>query len=311
VRDLQARLAGAGLDVAPDRPGAFGEGTERAVRAFQRDRGLHVDGICGPQTWGSLVEAGYRPGDRLLYHSSPPLRGDDIAALQRRLGALGFDAGRVDGIFGERTRRALIDFQRNAGLTTDAVCGPATWGNLDRLGSHADDPEPVVGVREREALRQSPRTLLGRRVVIGDPGGWGALADAVRRVLSLRGALALTVVHPDGSAQAEHANGVGADVYLGLITADAGSAIAYYGAHGFESPGGRCLAEALARELAPLLPAGTPTINPMALPVLRETRMPAVVCELGPPGQVVTRGPQLAEAVARAMDAWVSALDRV
>jgi N-acetylmuramoyl-L-alanine amidase len=239
------------------------------------------------------------------------LRGDDIAGLQRRLGALGFDAGRVDGIFGERTRRALIDFQRNAGLTTDAVCGPATWESLDRLGSHAHDPEPVVGVREREALRQSPRTLLGRRIVIGDTGGWGALADAVRRVLSLRGALALTVVHPDGSAQAHHANGVGADVYLGLVATDGESAIAYYGAHGFESPGGRCLADALRAELEPVLPGGMPAISAMALPVLRETRMPAVVCELGPPAAIVVRGRQLAEAIGRAMDAWVNALDRV
>jgi N-acetylmuramoyl-L-alanine amidase len=311
VRDLQARLQAVGIDTGPDRPSVFGESTETGVRAFQQARGLHVDGICGPQTWGSLVEAGYRTGDRLLYHASPPLRGDDIAALQRRLGALGFDAGRVDGIFGERTRRALIDFQRNAGLTTDAVCGPATWDSLDRLGSHADEPEPVAGVREREALRQSPRTLLGRRVVIGDTGGWGALADAVRRVLSRRGALALTVVHPDGSSQAAHANGVGADVYLGLAVTEGESAIAYYGAHGFESPGGRCLADALRQQFEFVLPGGAPTISAMTLPVLRETRMPAVVCELGPPGSVVVHGGQLAEAIGRAMDAWVNALDRV
>jgi N-acetylmuramoyl-L-alanine amidase len=289
----------------------FADGTEVAVRAFQNARGLHVDGICGPQTWGSLVEAGYRAGDRLLYHASPPLRGDDIAALQRRLGALGFDAGRVDGIFGERTQRALIDFQRNAGLTTDAVCGPAAWASLDRLGSHADDPEPVAGVREREALRQSPRTLLGRRIVIGDTGGLSALSGAVRRVLTERGALALTVVHPDGSAQAEHANGVEAHAYLGLVSTEGECAIAYYGAHGFESPGGRCLAEALAHELGLVLPGGDPATSGMALPVLRETRMPAVVCELGPPGPFVVRGRALAQAVGRAMDAWVNAFDRV
>jgi N-acetylmuramoyl-L-alanine amidase len=311
VHDLQARLAGAGISIGRDRPGAFGQGTESAVRAFQQARGLHVDGICGPQTWASLVEAGYRPGDRLLYHTSPMLRGDDIAALQRRLGALGFDAGRVDGIFGERTRRALVDFQRNAGLTTDAVCGPATWECLDRLGSHADDPEPVAGVREREALRSSPRTLLGRRIVIGDAGGLGALAHAVRRALGTRGAVALTVVHPDGSVQAQHANGVGADVYLGLAATEGDSTIAYYGAHGFESPGGRCLADALCRELEVALAGAPPAVSAMALPVLRETRMPAVVCELGPVGPVVVRGGQLAEAIGRAMDAWANQLDRV
>ena len=149
------------------------------------------------------------------------------------------------------------------------MCGPAAWESLDRLGSHADDPEPVAGVREREALRQSPRTLLGRRIVIGDAGGLRALSDAVRRALTDRGALALVVVHPDGSAQAEHAkNGMKADVYLGLVSTEGESAIAYYGAHGFESPGGRCLAEALRFELGPVLPTGARDRG-MTLPVLR------------------------------------------
>src|SRR5205807_4048981 len=111
VRDLRHRLAQAGHDTGPDEPGTFGEGTEVAVRAFQERRGLRVDGTCGPQTWASLVEAGFRPGDRLLYYTSPMLRGDDVAELQRRLGALGFDAGRVDGIFGEDTQRAVLEFQ--------------------------------------------------------------------------------------------------------------------------------------------------------------------------------------------------------
>ena len=43
------------------------------------------------------------------------LRGDDVAELQQDLGALGFDAGRVDGIFGPRTKDALEQFQRNIG----------------------------------------------------------------------------------------------------------------------------------------------------------------------------------------------------
>ena len=111
VRDLQARLAAAGHDCTPDEPGVFGSATEEAVRAFQGKRGLRVDGLCGAQTWAALVEAGWRLGDRLLYQASPFLRGDDVAELQRRLGTLGFDAGRVDGIFGEGTQQALLDFE--------------------------------------------------------------------------------------------------------------------------------------------------------------------------------------------------------
>ena len=34
--------------------GSFGAKTEAAVRAFQWDAGLGVDGICGPKTWAAL-----------------------------------------------------------------------------------------------------------------------------------------------------------------------------------------------------------------------------------------------------------------
>ena len=43
----------------------------------------------------------------------------------------------------------------------------------------------------------------------------------------------------------------------------------------------------------------------MRLPVLRETRMPAVVCELGPPAVVVEHGARLAEALTEGLTAWL------
>ena len=35
--------------------GSFGTGTESAVRAFQKAKGLTVDGVCGPATWSKLL----------------------------------------------------------------------------------------------------------------------------------------------------------------------------------------------------------------------------------------------------------------
>src|SRR5205823_3523852 len=204
-------------------------------------RGLRVDGICGSQTWSALVEAGYSLGDRLLYHRSPPLRGDDVASVQRRLGALGFDAGRVDGIFGVRTAEALTDFQRNAGLTTDGICGPATIAALTRLGAKAADTDSVAGIREREALRQVPHTLSGRHVVVGEPGGLGALAAAVRAQLAAGGAVVVCLSDPDESRQAQQANSFGAELYLGLAAGTEGCTTAYYATRGFVSQGGQRL----------------------------------------------------------------------
>ncbi len=114
VSDVQHRLT-AILPGAPvDADGIFGPATRAALEAFQRLRGLRVDGICGPQTWNTLVEAGFRMGDRFLFRRTPMLRGDDVAELQQRLCTLGFDTGRVDGIFGDATGRALGEFQRNS-----------------------------------------------------------------------------------------------------------------------------------------------------------------------------------------------------
>jgi peptidoglycan hydrolase-like protein with peptidoglycan-binding domain len=52
VKRLQMALKEAGYSVDTD--GLFGEGTEGAVKALQRDRGLNADGIVGAATWGAL-----------------------------------------------------------------------------------------------------------------------------------------------------------------------------------------------------------------------------------------------------------------
>ncbi len=55
VTRLQKRLAAAGFDPgAAD--GVFGPKTEAALRAFQEDAGIAVDGIAGPATNAKLAE---------------------------------------------------------------------------------------------------------------------------------------------------------------------------------------------------------------------------------------------------------------
>ena len=57
-------------------------------------------------------------------------RSERVKILQRRLGAIGFDAGVPDGIFGRGTRRAVKRFQRVSQLKADGHVGPATWKAL-------------------------------------------------------------------------------------------------------------------------------------------------------------------------------------
>ena len=259
-----------------------------------------------------LVEASWELGDRALYLRSPNLRGDDVAELQRHLGRLGFDPGRVDGIFGPGTASALAEFQRNVELTADGVCGLESVRTLRRLGGRSSDGPAVTVVREYERLSHCERTLLARRVVVGDLGGTASLSRTVARVLRVAGSTVLTIDDPDGAHQAHTANSFGADIYLGLAIAT-GSAIAFYATTGFESLGGHRMADLLHEELAPVLGGTLDRPAGMRLPVLRETKMPAVLIELAASRAVTDQGPAVAGAIGRALALWVAApvtLDR-
>ncbi len=256
------------------------------------------------------MEAGLELGDRLLYYKRPMLRGDDVAHLQRRLGALGFDAGRVDGIFGVQTNLALTDFQRNVGLNVDdGILGPETLRMLLRVSGRANGSDVVAEIRERQRLREAPRTLIGRRIVVGETGGLAALAESVRRALARAGCSVHPLHDPDESAQAGQANRLNGEVYLGLrFEPDApGCGTDYFvGYNGIGSDGGRRLAETIQATVPSALAIPDRGVRGMRIPVLRETRMPAVLVELGPPAVVVERGVAVAAALSRALAVWAS-----
>jgi N-acetylmuramoyl-L-alanine amidase len=301
VRDLQQRLTRCGYAVTLD--GRFGDETLDAVREFQTQRRLRLDGICGPETWGALIESSYALGDRLLYSRAPMLRGDDVMDLQGRLNALGFDAGREDGILGPETETALRQFQREYGLEPDGVCGPATITALLRVGSLAGGS--VASVRERESLRRHTRRLRDRRLFLVVDPGLAALGAGVARRLRSEGA----VVVPDTSGDehdvlAAQANAFGADVCIAIGTGiEPGARCAYFANQTFRSEAGFCLAHGVTETLRAVLPrVDEPAGRTYRL--LRETRMAAVMCELFSPDEpagaalLASSGPELARALA-------------
>ena len=74
----------------------------------------------------------------LLPSSAPQLqagsRGPAVARLQQLLRGKGYRL-EVDGIFGPRTRAAVLSYQRRHGLEVDGIVGPQTWGSLGSRGA--------------------------------------------------------------------------------------------------------------------------------------------------------------------------------
>jgi N-acetylmuramoyl-L-alanine amidase len=297
VADVQTRLRGLGIDVDDD-PGVFGPSTKAGVRAFQQNRHILIDGIVGPNTWSELVEASWRLGDRILYLKHPPMRGDDVAALQTRLNALGFDAGREDGIFGADTDRAVRTFQKEYAVPEDGMFGPLSHGAL--VGLRVD--RPGTSAQLREELRRVERAGIAGALIVVDPGHGGAdrgergpggtyegdlcwgLAGRLAENLVGAGArvrFTRTEAHgPTATERAALANRLEADLFVSLHlnshpepTAEGGCTY-YFGG----SRAGALLAESIQAELV-ATGARDCRSHPRSYPVLKETRMPAVLIE--------------------------------
>lgn len=268
------------------------------------------NGTCDERTWAALVEASWKLGDRQLLLTAPSMRGDDVADLQSRLARLGFDCGRVDGIFGPRTGRALFDFQSNCGIRADSVCGPVTVRAIMLVSSQSGSGPGVAAVRDREQLRIGLVSMAHCRVVVGQFGGLSGLTRSLASALRLRGATVMSLDEPDAVAQAIVANHFNAHAYIGFEAKADPAAVAYfYQVPTYESAGGRALAELIIDQFGTAqvlagISGPTATACGRRLPVLRETRMPAVLLQIGPVRAATDATPQLAAAVLQAIELW-------
>lgn len=309
VSDLRARLIRLDL-LCDDASDVFDETVDRAVRHFQQERGLNVDGVVGPSTLRHLEEARWQLGDRALsYTPGHLMRGDDVQALQRRLTSLGFNAGRVDGIFGPLTHAALREFQRGVGVDADGTAGVQTYRALERLG------RSIVG-GQPERLRQhvlldALRTGISDKVIVLDPSHGSdepgnvidglheaaLVSDLAARIEGRLAALGTTVLltrPADGPAlsdaeRAAFANETGADLFVSLhidactTTEACGLASFHYGIapdSGWSHSGERA-ARRIHQAILAAEPLADCRVQNKTWELLRLTKMPAVWIEPG------------------------------
>lgn len=107
-----------------------GPGTShRVIRKVDKNERIAYIGISG--NWMHVYYAGVTGWIKADFLSRCDyLKGDDVKAVQEALKAIGFDPGKIDGVYGQKTVAAVVAFQTARGLAVDGIVGPKTWAAL-------------------------------------------------------------------------------------------------------------------------------------------------------------------------------------
>ncbi|UBF26286.1 peptidoglycan-binding protein [Kovacikia minuta CCNUW1] len=124
INELQSRLKAKGYSL--NLSGRFDLETESAVRQFQKDNGLFIDGVVGVVTWICLC---YPKLSRNSNKGASQEIVDAIADLQKTLREGPFKCSIKDenGYFGKDTEAAVKVFQQKCGLKIDGTMGTISW----------------------------------------------------------------------------------------------------------------------------------------------------------------------------------------
>lgn len=160
VEEIQQLLKDAGFEPGSI-DGLMGGQTRRAIREFQKEKGLWPTGKVDSKTWLELnrekesLKKELVPQPLLLPSEKHPrdvkseeeirkimgpqekaikekLPKDRKKQIQIALQKAGFYKGKIDGKIGPQTRQAIREFQKSKGLRVDGVMDSKTWEELKK-----------------------------------------------------------------------------------------------------------------------------------------------------------------------------------
>ena len=142
VKAVQERLKDLGY-YSGSVDGDYGNGTKKAVKAFQKAKGLKQTGNVNSATadalngGGSSSSSSSSSSGSSLKTCSPGDKGDAVKTLQRKLKDLGYYSGSIDGDYGNGTKSAVKAFQKANGLTANGTANSKTISKLQSGGKAA------------------------------------------------------------------------------------------------------------------------------------------------------------------------------
>ena len=153
VANAQMRMKSAGY-MFGKADGIFGKDTKEAVIRLQKDYNLKQDGIIGPMTWVVIKALNVSNAEQVVVDVNKTSvgaqtaklrrgsRGPQVKKLQQQLIELGYlAAGEDDGKYGPITAMAVMQFQKDEGISVDGVAGYQTFVALNEaLGVQWDLP---------------------------------------------------------------------------------------------------------------------------------------------------------------------------
>ncbi len=132
VKNLQKHLSAAGF--SPKRAGGtFDERTTGALKAFQRKSKLEATGVVNAKTWKALQKSYILTNSKAAPSQGLNERSGAVKASETLLKKLGFNPGKIDGLFDRNTLKAVKAYEKSQGSKVDGVIGTNQLAQMTRL----------------------------------------------------------------------------------------------------------------------------------------------------------------------------------